>query len=175
MDQADKAAVALRVCSLPLTVWAAKNRGIMGTRVLTCRYCAAALEAVPKRCRECGSWLSWRAHVLYPETLWAAVGLVISIVAAAVAWVQAVDARAERRAAEALRKDINTVAEQVTKMAFVVADGSGRFGGFPKVHLEQVERYREAMRPYLPPGLEGEIANTIRELNERIRQESERR
>lgn len=140
----------------------------------TCHYCKASLSKGSKRCKDCGSWLDWRSHLLYPETLWVLIALLISVIAAAVAVNQAADARSERRAVEALRKDISVVATNITKMAFVVADGSGKFDGFPDVHLAAIKRYEEAMRPYLPPELDTNIQATIRDLNEQIHKRIEK-
>jgi len=89
-----------------------------------CRYCAEEVPAASvSRCASCGSWLTWRAHLLYPETLWVLTGVIVAVVAAAIAWSQAADARADRIATETLRRDISAVAENVTKMAFVRSGG----------------------------------------------------
>lgn len=135
----------------------------------TCRYCGVKLQAAQKRCSECSSWLSWQAHLGHPETGLKALGLLVSVVAAAVAIDQAENARDERRAVETLRNDISAVAENVTKMAFVVADGSHGIGEFPKVHLDELKRLKEAIRPYTSPGLDSEIEKMVRNLNERTR------
>jgi hypothetical protein len=99
---------------------------------------------------------------------------VVAVFAAIVAALQAADARTERRAAESLKNDISVVAANVTKMAFVLAEGSGRLGGVPDEHMAVVKRYQEAMRPYLPAGLDAEIERTLRELDAQIRRRNER-
>ena|SRR5437879_3319686 len=147
----------------------------MVSETTVCRYCRAPLRDRQRRCHECSSWLSRGAHLLYPETLWVLFSLVVAVCAAVVAALQAADARAERRAAESLRKDIGVVAANVTKMAFVLADGSGRFGGVSDVHVAAIKRYEEAMRAYLPPGLDAEIEKTLVELDGQIRRRNERR
>jgi hypothetical protein len=140
-----------------------------------CRYCRCAIQPRQRRCHECGSWLSRGAHLLYPETLWVLFGLVVTFGGATVSAFQAADARAERRAAESLRRDISLVAANVTKMAFVLANGSGRFGGPSDVHIAVIKRYEEAMRPYLPQDLDREIERTLRELDAEIRSRNQRR
>jgi alkylation response protein AidB-like acyl-CoA dehydrogenase len=140
-----------------------------------CRYCRAPLQVAQSRCRECGSWLDWGAHLSYPETLWVLVGLVIAVVAAAVAVSQAADARAERQTADQLKKDIVIVAANVTKMAFIVADGSSRFGGIPDEHLRAIRRYENSIRTYLPPDIDTDIKNTIHDLDEQTRRRNEGR
>lgn len=103
------------------------------------------------------------------------VGLVIAVVAAAVAVSQAADARAERQTADQLKKDIVIVATNMTKMAFIVADGSSRFGGIPDEHLQAIRRYENSMRTYLPPDIDTDVKNTIHDLDEQIRRRNERR
>lgn len=146
----------------------------MGDDAAVCRYCRAPLQPTQRRCRECGSWLSWRAHILYPETLWALVGLIVAIAAATCAGVQATVARAERASAAQLKEDVGKIAENVTKMAFVLADGSRLYGGVPDEHIEAIRRYEENIRQYLPPGIDKDIQNTIRDLNEQIRKRNQR-
>jgi hypothetical protein len=96
-------------------------------------------------------------------------GVIVAIVAAVIAGIQARDARQERIATETLRRDISSVAANVTRMAFVVADGLGRWGGVPDVHRRRLEEYRDAMRTVLPPDLAREIDQTIRDLDQQIR------
>ncbi len=147
----------------------------MANEAAVCPYCRAELRtAQQKRCHECNSWLSRKAHLLYPETIWVLVGLFVSIVAAVVAANQAADARAERRAAEQLKKDISVVAENTTKMAFIIADGSSRFGGIPAEHLEVIKQYENAIKTYLPSNIDTEIKNTLRGLDEQIRQKGDK-
>src|SRR5262249_52021068 len=108
-------------------------------------------------------------------TLWALIGLSVTLFAASVAAYQAANARAERRAVESLRKDIGVVAANVTKMAFVLADGSNRFGGMSDFHLAAIRRYEEAMRVYLPPDGDADIAKILRERDDQIRRSNEKK
>jgi len=147
----------------------------MVSETTVCRYCLAPLRGRQRRCHECGSWLSRGAHLRYPETLWVLFSLVVAVGAAVVAFSQAADARAERRAAESLRRDISLVAANVTKTALVLAERSGRFSGPSDVHIAVIKRYEEAMRAYLPPGLDAEIEKTLVELDGQIRRRNERR
>jgi hypothetical protein len=78
-------------------------------------------------------------------------------------------ARADRIATETLRREINSVAETSRRLAFVLADGAGRWGGVPDIHRNPLEEYRDAMRPLLPPSLQ-EIVRTTRDLNQPIRE-----
>lgn len=133
-----------------------------------CRFCDAAISTRQTRCKECGSWLNWKTHLLYPETLWVLVGLTVALIAAVAAGVQAADARSERRATEQLRNEISLVAANITKMAFVVADGSSRWDGFPPQHLEVIKTYQAAMKGFLPADLEKEIASTLSDLDQKI-------
>jgi hypothetical protein len=115
----------------------------------SCRYCGAEMIPAQRRCRECESWQTWRSYLLYPDTLWSQLGLLLTIAAAVVAWMHAHEARAERLAAESLRRDVGTVAEHMTRLAIVVADGSAKPGGLPAAHQEQIDRERQALLPHL--------------------------
>lgn len=96
------------------------------------------------------------------------VGLIISTVAALIAYNQATEAKSERKISEQLKKDIAIVAENTTKMAYVIADGTGRWGGMGDEHLQTIKQYENAMRQYLSPSIDTDIQNTIRTLDERI-------
>ena len=79
----------------------------------------------------------------------------------------------KQTAIEEIRKDVDNqrkslvlLAETATKMAFVLADGSGRFGGFPDPHLRQIKAYQASIKDYLSPNLDKEIDQTIRRLDE---------
>jgi hypothetical protein len=145
----------------------------MVSETTVCRYCLAPFAAASGDVTSVAPG-SVAEPLRYPETLWVLFSLVVAVGAAVVAFSQAADARAERRAAESLRRDISLVAANVTKMALVLADGSGRFGGPSDVHIAVIERYEEAIRAYLPPGLDAEIEKTLVELDGQIRRRNER-
>ena len=155
----------------------------MDTADVSCRFCQGDIRPSSTRCKHCGSWLDVKAHVFYPETLWVVLSLIITLVATVAATFQAADARGERRATEQLRNEteqlrnetkelrneISSVAANVTKMAYVVADGSSRWDGFPPQHLEVIKTYQAAMTAVLPADLEKEIASTLNDLEQKIR------
>ena len=62
------------------------------------------------------------------------------------------------------KKALTNVAETMTKMAFVLADGSGRWGGFPESHLKQIQEYRASLHQYIDPNLDKEISQTLHNL-----------
>jgi len=134
---------------------------------LSCRYCGAEVTSSQRRCRECDSWLTWRAFLFYPDTIWSQLGLLLTMAAAIVAWVHAAEARADRRAAEALRRDVGTVAEHVTKLAIVVADGSVRTGTLPPAHQQEIERGHQALLPHLSPTFESDVRRLLADLERR--------
>ena len=131
---------------------------------LSCRYCGVEVTSSQRRCRECDSWLTWRAFLFYPDTIWSQLGLLLTIAAATVAWLHAAEARADRRAAEALRRDVGTVAEHVTKLAIVVADGSAQTGGLPPAHQEQIEREQQALLPHLSATFGSDVRQLLADL-----------
>ena len=72
------------------------------------------------------------------------------------------------------KEEISKVAENLVKMAAVIADGSSRYGGMPKAHQQQIEKYKEALQVqgYLKPGLGKEIQETIHSLDLQIENEN---
>ena len=74
-----------------------------------------------------------------------------------------------QRDVENQKKSLARLAETETKMAFVLADGSGRFGGFPELHLRQIRAYQASIKDYLSPDLDKEIDETIRRLDQEIK------
>jgi hypothetical protein len=155
-----------------------------------CRYCGFRLTEPVKRCQKCNSWLSFRSYIAYPVTivqLAAAVATVtLAFFSANYAYRQAVDANVARKAAELnleksvsvqqevarTKTDITIVAENVTKMALLLVDGSGRFDGIPQEYRDRIKMYKQALSPYLSPQVDAEVGAIIRQLNDRVRQES---
>ena len=74
----------------------------------------------------------------------------------------------------ASKKEISVVAETLVKMAAVIADGGGRFGGMPDVHQQQIEKYKESLQEYLGPNLDNEIRNTIQQLDFQIKERNKK-
>jgi len=74
-----------------------------------------------------------------------------------------------RKDVENQKKSLALLAETATKMAFVLADGSGRWGGFPEPHLRQIKAYQASIKDYLSPNLDKEIDETIRRLEQEIK------
>ena len=144
----------------------------MADEDLSCRYCGADIKPSYQRCRECDSWLSWKSFLLYPDTLWTQFGVLVSIAAAVFSWMHAVEARAERAATEAVRRDVTDIAGHVTKMAAVLADGSKRPSGLPEPHRLQIEEYTEALLPHLSVDIKSELTIILRDLNDRVERPS---
>ena len=67
------------------------------------------------------------------------------------------------------KKSLALIAETAIKMAFVLADGLGRYGGFPKPHLRQIKAYQASIKDYINPNLDKEIDQTIKRLNLEIK------
>jgi hypothetical protein len=74
-----------------------------------------------------------------------------------------------RRDVESQKKALTDVAGTMTKMAFVLADGSGRWGGFPETHLKQIQQYRASLHQYIDPNLDKEISQTLLSLEMQIK------
>jgi len=69
---------------------------------------------------------------------------------------------------ELKKEEIQRLAEVLIKISCVLADGSGRYGGFPPEHLEKIKDYQNIIRNYLPDNIEKEIDDTIRNINQLI-------
>jgi hypothetical protein len=133
-----------------------------------CRYCGSDVSPRQQRCRECESWLTWRAFLTYPDTIWSQLGLVVSIAAALFAWMHALEARADREAAQALRADVGAVATHVTRVAAVISDGAGRAGALPAAHVEQISRETEALLPHLPATFDADVRGLLEDLKRKM-------
>lgn len=71
------------------------------------------------------------------------------------------------------KEEIKKIANTMVKMSYVLADGTGRWDGMPKEHLEQIKKYRESIKEYLDPNLDQDIQKTISQLNEQIKKRTE--
>lgn len=78
-----------------------------------------------------------------------------------------------RKDVEKQKKSLAQLAEIATKMAFILADGSGRYGGFPEPHLRQIKVYKASISDYLDPNLDKEINQTIKRLEQEIKKPPE--
>ena len=125
---------------------------------MKCKFCASDISDGVKRCRECGSWLNSWSYIWHPESVPKVIGLIIAILTAAFTGYQANAARTEREA-------VSVVAENVTKMAYVLSDGSVYFDGIPKHHIQKINDYKNAMKKYLPPTIDNDIRKIIEELS----------
>jgi hypothetical protein len=137
---------------------------------MKCKFCDTDdLPDKAKRCRECGSWLSSWSYIWHPETIPKLIALLIAVGAAFITWQQASDARRERRAVDELKQDIVVIAENMTKMAYVIADGSVYFDGIPKQHMKKIDDYKNALQKYLSPTIDKDIKETLKELNKGVK------
>lgn len=129
---------------------------------MKCKYCGAEILDSCSRCSYCGSWLKFLSHLCNPESVAKILGLIIAFSATVVAWLQAYEARKEREA-------VAVIAENVTKMAYVLADGSIYFDGIPKQHMQKIDDYKNALQKYLPPTIDKDIKDTLKELNKGVK------
>jgi hypothetical protein len=66
------------------------------------------------------------------------------------------------------KKSLSLLAETAIKIAYVLADGSGRLGGMPESHMKQIKVYQASMKDFLSPNLDKEIDQTMRRLEREI-------
>lgn len=73
--------------------------------------------------------------------------------------------------AEATKEEIKNIADLIVKSAFVLSDGSSRFGGTPPEHKAKLEEYTHELARITkqnPAGLLEEVNRTLKELNDSI-------
>ena len=71
---------------------------------------------------------------------------------------------------EKQKRSLATVADTLTKMTYILADGSGRYGGIPAAHLKKIQEYRMSLQDYTDPNLDKEIEHTIQNLDLQIKE-----
>jgi hypothetical protein len=135
---------------------------------MKCIYCGSEIIS-SVRCKDCGAWLRFWSFLVYPETIYKSIGLLIAIASAVIAWQQANEARKEKKATADLKAEVVSVAENLTKMAFVLADGTGRWDGIPPQHMEKIKEYKAKLEKQLPATIDKEISSTLKDLNKSIK------
>jgi hypothetical protein len=73
-----------------------------------------------------------------------------------------------RKEIETSKKEISTVATTLLKITYLVADGSGRWGGMPQEHLDEIRKLQSSLHNYLPEDLEKDVQKRVALLNEQI-------
>jgi len=68
----------------------------------------------------------------------------------------------------AVRKEVVEIANTLVKMSAVVADGSGRYGGFPKEHQDKVNEYIQNLRGMLSKDIDQQVHNDVEEVREKL-------
>ncbi len=66
------------------------------------------------------------------------------------------------------KKEIETLANTLIKVSYVIADGSSRFGGMPKEHQDKIREYQNSIKTFLDQNIDEEVKKTISGLNEAI-------
>lgn len=101
--------------------------------------------------------------------------ILVAIIAATIAWTQTIETMKERVKAEKALQEANKAKESVSKIAtvllkisYIIADGSSRFGGIPKEHINKIKECQESIKEFLDKDLELEIEKNIQELNKKI-------
>lgn len=70
---------------------------------------------------------------------------------------------------ERQKESLREIVETQIKIASILADGSGRWDGFPEGHLDQINLYKKQLNKLISPTLDAEIEITIKELNDKIK------
>lgn len=88
----------------------------------------------------------------------------------------------KEEALEEIRIDVKSqkasltfVTETFVKMAAVLADGAGRFGGIPADHQQKLREYKDSIKSFLSPSLDQEITEVLIDLDQKARQQTKER
>ena len=68
----------------------------------------------------------------------------------------------------AKKNEISEIANVIIKVAYILADGSGRWGGPSEEHLNKVKKYEKQIGKYLSDDLHKKIQEDINEVNKII-------
>lgn len=63
------------------------------------------------------------------------------------------------------KDEIIKITSDLIKIAHIISDGSGRIGGMPKGHLDEIKNIQDSLRNYLDPNLNQQIDSMILKLN----------
>jgi len=69
-----------------------------------------------------------------------------------------------KREIEQSKEQMSLLARNMFKTAFILADGSARWGGTPPEHKEKIREYMESLDEYLDANLDSEIQADIKTL-----------
>jgi hypothetical protein len=127
-----------------------------------CRWCSEEIQSSAIICKHCNRN---QKKIWFTLDTW---GSLISVIALLLSILTFFETRNERVAASKALQDTRNVANNVIKMSYVVADGSGRFGGIPQEHLNKIKEYENKLKPMLDSNLDNEINADIKEINNQI-------
>ena len=73
-----------------------------------------------------------------------------------------------RKEIEASKKEISAVATALLKITYLAANGSSRWGGIPKEHLEEIQKIHKSLGDYIPNDVEQDIKNKLSVIDAKI-------
>lgn len=127
-----------------------------------CRLCGEEIRASAKVCKQCNrdQRRFWQLKE-WPN--------LISFVLMIVTVLTFLQTRQENISAAESAKEVKRVATTVVKMSHILADGAGRFGGFPDEHLNKIKEYQKEIGESLDRNIDEIIRNDIKEVNRLLR------
>jgi hypothetical protein len=70
----------------------------------------------------------------------------------------------------AVRAEVEEIANTLVKISAMVADGSGRWGGFPAEHRSKIDEYTQSLRALLSKDIAQQVADDVALVNERLQE-----
>ena len=137
--------------------------------VRRCRWCQQAIQSRATVCHVCGR------HQNKPWQVFVDCSVLIAFIAMAATiglWYQT---RKERIASSEALRQTKVAASVMMKTIDILADGASLFGGPTEEHSAKIEEYREELKGILPPDIEAQIQEDIRQIyenNKRLRTET---
>jgi hypothetical protein len=72
------------------------------------------------------------------------------------------------RSINTAKNEISEIAGATIKIAYILADGSGRWGGMPDEHMNKIKEYEKNIEKYFSGDLHGEIKKALDDVNQSI-------
>ena len=73
-----------------------------------------------------------------------------------------------RKEIEASKLEVSTIATTLLKITYLAANGSSRWGGMPKEHLEEIHKLQASLHDYLPEDIDKDVQRRLSDLDAQI-------
>lgn len=137
--------------------------------VKKCKWCFEDINSSAVVCKHCNRHqrMFWQLFRDWPT--------LISFLMMTLAFLSYLEARKERIVISSTAQEVRKVANNVVKMSYIIADGSGRWDGMPKEHLDKLKEYQNEIKQSLDPYIDQQIRKDIEEVNKSMKLRIEKR